>query len=40
MVKIISVDIKEFRKIIYPEYPKLFPRLERKSYSILKKKFL
>lgn len=40
MVKIISVDIKEFRKIIYPEYKKLFPRLERKSYSILKKKFL
>lgn len=39
MIKIISVDIKEFRKIIYPEYKKMFLRLERKSYSILRKNF-
>lgn len=34
-----KVDIKEFRKVIYPEYEKIFPEIERKSYTNLKKSY-
>ncbi len=34
-----SIDIKEFKKNIYPEYKKIFPVLERKSYRYLKKSY-
>ena len=33
------VDIKEFKKNIYPEYKKIFPETERKSYRCLKKTY-
>lgn len=33
------VDIKEFKKNIYPEYKKIFPEIERKSYRCLKKTY-
>ena len=36
-MELIDVDSKEFKKIIYPEYIKLFPALERKSYRQIKK---
>lgn len=39
MIELVDVNINEFKKLIYPEYKKLFPRLERKTYSILKKIF-
>lgn len=32
-----SVDIEEFKKIIYPEYKKIFPREEQKPYQLIKK---
>lgn len=32
-----KVDIKEFREVIYPEYEKIFPEIERKSYANLKR---
>ena len=31
-----KVDIKEFKEVIYPEYEKIFPEIERKSYANLK----
>lgn len=34
-----KVDIKEFREVIYPEYEKIFPEIERKSYTNLKKSY-
>lgn len=35
-MELIKIDIKEFKNKIYPEYEKLFPDLERKSYKRLK----
>ena len=34
-----KVDIKEFKKAIFKEYKKMFPRLERKTYMTLKKSY-
>ena len=36
-MKLIDIDIKTFKKDIYINYKKMFPRLERKSYNHLKK---
>lgn len=36
-MRLVEVDIKEFKHIIYPEYVKLFPEAERKSYRRIKK---
>lgn len=36
-MRLVEVDIKKFRHIIYPEYVKLFPEVERKSYRRIKK---
>ena len=36
-MKLIDIDIKTFKKEIYINYKKMFPRLERKSYNHLKK---
>lgn len=36
-MKLINIDIKTFKKDIYINYKKMFPRLERKSYNHLKK---
>ena len=38
-MKIKKVDIKEFKKNIYPHYKKLYPFLERKFYWELKKTY-
>lgn len=34
-----KVDIKEFKKVIFKEYKNLFPRIERKSFTDLKKSY-
>lgn len=34
-----KIDIKEFKKVIYPAYKKIFPQSERKSYRLIKKSF-
>ena len=34
---LIDIDCKEFKKFIYPQYIKLFPENERKSYRIIEK---
>lgn len=34
-----KITIEEFRKVIYPEYKKLFPKEERKPYKLIKKSF-
>ncbi len=34
-----KVDIKEFKEVIYPEYEKIFPKVERKTYANLKKSY-
>lgn len=34
-----KVDIKEFKKVIYPEYKKIFPAIERRSYRRIKKSY-
>lgn len=34
-----KIDIKEFKKIIYPEYKKIFPRVERKPYTEIKRAY-
>lgn len=39
MVELIDINIDEFKKIIYPEYIKLFPEAERKSYKRIEKCF-
>lgn len=39
MLKLVNVDIKEFKQTIYKEYEKLFPENERKSYKRIKKGF-
>ena len=36
-MRLVEVDIKKFKHIIYPEYVKLFPEAERKSYRRIKK---
>lgn len=36
-MRLVEVDIKKFKHIIYPEYVKLFPEVERKSYRCIKK---
>lgn len=36
-MRLVEVDIKKFKHIIYPEYVKLFPEVERKSYRRIKK---
>ena len=36
-MRLVKVDIKKFKHIIYPEYVKLFPEVERKSYRRIKK---
>lgn len=39
-MKLVSTNMKEFKKIIYPEYLKLFPKLERKSLKDIERSFL
>lgn len=39
MIKLVNTDMKEFKTIIYPEYLKLFPESERKTYKDLEKSF-
>lgn len=34
-----KVNIKEFKKVVYPEYKKIFPEVERKTYTHLKKSY-
>ena len=34
-----KVDIKEFKKVIYPEYKSIFPESERKDYADIKKSY-
>ena len=34
-----KVDIKEFKKVIYPEYKSIFPEVERKDYADIKKSY-
>lgn len=36
-MRLVEVDIKKFKHIIYPEYVKLFPEVERKSYRRIRK---
>ena len=39
MLELVTVDIKRFKDKIYPEYFKLFPDSERKSYKQLETAF-
>ena len=39
MIKLVNTDMKEFKTTIYPEYLKLFPESERKTYKDLEKSF-
>ena len=34
-MELIKCDIEEFKYTIYPEYVKIFPEIERKSYQTL-----
>ncbi len=34
-----KIDIKEFKKIIYPKYKEIFPQVERKPYTEIKKSY-
>ena len=34
-----SIGIEEFKKVIYPEYKKIFPESEQKPYQLIKKSF-
>ena len=38
-MELIYVDIKEFKKYIYPEYLKLFPSIEIKPYCVIKRAY-
>lgn len=37
MLRLVEIDVKEFRKNIFKEYTKLFPASERKPYILLEK---
>ncbi len=39
MINLIEIDIKEFKKDVFPEYKSLFPPEERKPYRSFKKTF-
>lgn len=39
-MRLVFTNMEEFKKIIYPEYLKLFPKLERKSLKDIEKSFL
>ena len=39
MLELVNVDIKEFKRTMYEEYKKLFPKNERKSYRFLKRAY-
>ncbi len=39
MIELINVPIKEFKELIYPQYLKLFPEEERKSYTRLENSY-
>ena len=39
MINLVEINIKDFKKEIYPEYKKLFPALERKPFKSFKKTF-
>lgn len=39
-MKLINVDIDEFKEVIYPEYLKIFPKLERDTYTDIERAFL
>jgi len=39
MIKLINTNIDEFKKLIYPEYIKLFPEAERKLYKRIENTF-
>jgi len=39
MLKLVYVDMQEFKNVIYPEYINLFPECERKSYKVLEKTY-
>lgn len=37
MLKLLCIDIAEFKKTVYPQYLKTFPKEERKPYKLLEK---
>lgn len=39
-MRLVYTNIEEFKNVIYPEYLKLFPKLERKSLKDIEKSFL
>ena len=39
MIQLINVDIEEFKKTIYPEYVKIFPKEERKELQNIEKNY-
>lgn len=39
-MRLVFTDMEEFKKIIYPEYLKLFPKLERKTLKDIENSFL
>lgn len=36
-MELLEVNITEFNKLVYPEYLRLFPKLERKPYKVLER---
>ena len=39
MVKLVNIDMLEFKQLLYEEYIKLFPKGERKSYKLLNESY-
>lgn len=39
MIKLLNINIKEFKKVVYPKYLKLFPKEERKSIETIENSF-
>ncbi len=38
-LQIVNINIEEFKKVVYPEYLKLFPQEERKTFETIEKSF-
>lgn len=39
MIKLINIEMTEFKEIVYPEYVKLFPKEERKPYKMIEESY-
>ncbi len=39
MIQLVNVNIEEFKRVVFPQYIKLFPKEERKSYEEIEKSF-